>query len=39
MIERGSQTALAIGRWGVALSLVIGSVAIGRIIRNSPYLG
>ncbi|WP_234781579.1 hypothetical protein [Sphingobium yanoikuyae] len=38
MIERGSQTALAIGRWGMALSLVIGAVAIGRIIRNFSYL-
>lgn len=38
MIERGSPTAILIGRWGAALCLVIGAVLIGRLIRNFPYL-
>jgi len=38
MLERGSPTAILIGRWGAALSLVAGSVLIGRLIRNFPYL-
>lgn len=38
MLERGSPTAILIGRWGMALSLVIGAVLIGRLIRNFPYL-
>ena len=38
MFERGSPIAILIGRWGVALYLVIGAVLMGRIIRNFPYL-
>jgi hypothetical protein len=38
MLERGSPAAVLIGRWGMALSLVIGAVLIGRLIRNFPYL-
>lgn len=38
MLERGSPAAVLIGRWGVALSLVVGAVMIGRLIRNFPYL-
>lgn len=38
MLERGSPAAVLIGRWGMALSLVIGAVLAGRIIRNFPYL-
>lgn len=38
MLERGSPAAVLIGRWGMALSLVIGAVLIGRVIRNFPYL-
>lgn len=38
MLERGSPAAVLIGRWGMALSLVIGAVLAGRVIRNYPYL-
>ena len=38
MLERGSPIAVLIGRWGMALSLVVGAVLIGRLIRNFPYL-
>jgi hypothetical protein len=38
MLERGSPAAVLIGRWGMALSLVIGAVLAGRVIRNFPYL-
>ncbi|MBW6533011.1 hypothetical protein KZ820_19890 [Sphingomonas sp. RRHST34] len=38
MLERGSPAAVLIGRWGLALSLVIGAVLAGRVIRNFPYL-
>jgi len=38
MFERGSPAAVLIGRWGMALSLVIGAVLAGRVIRNFPYL-
>lgn len=38
MLERGSPAAILIARWGIALSLVIGAVLIGRAIRNFPYL-
>ena len=38
MLERGSPAAVLIGRWGMALSLVVGAVLIGRVIRNFPYL-
>lgn len=38
MPERSSPAAVLIGRWGMALSLVIGAVLIGRLIRNFPYL-
>lgn len=38
MIERGSPAAVLIGRWGMALSLAVGAVVIGRVIRNFPYL-
>lgn len=38
MLERGSPLAVRIGRWGMALTLVIGAVLLGRVIRNFPYL-
>jgi hypothetical protein len=38
MLERGSPAAVLIGRWGAALSLVIGAVLIGRVIHNFPNL-
>lgn len=38
MLERGSPVAVLIGRWGMALSLVIGAVLIDRLIRSFPYL-
>ena len=38
MLERGSPAAILIGRWGAALSLVVGAVLIGRVLRNYPYL-
>ena len=38
MLEPGSPTAVVIGRWGMAISLVIGAVLIGRVIRDFPYL-
>lgn len=38
MLERSSPAAVLIGRWGMALSLVIGAVLMGRVIRNFPYL-
>lgn len=38
MLERGSPAAVLIGRWGMALSLVISAVLAGRVIRNFPYL-
>jgi hypothetical protein len=38
MLERGSPAAVLIGCWGMALSLVVGAVLIGRVIRDFPYL-
>jgi hypothetical protein len=38
MLKRGSPRAVAIGRWGAALSLVIAAVLIGRLIRAYPFL-
>ena len=38
MIEPGSPTAVKLGRWGMAVSYVIGAVLVGRIIRDFPYL-
>lgn len=38
MLEPGSPTAIAIGRWGMALSIVAGAVVAGRIIRTYPQL-
>lgn len=38
MLERGSPAAVLIGRWDMALTLVIGAVLAGRVIRNFPYL-
>lgn len=38
MLERGSPAAVLIARWGMALSLVIGAVLAGRVIRAFPYL-
>lgn len=38
MIERGSPRAIRVGRWGLALALVIAAVPIGRLIRNFPHL-
>ena len=38
MLERGSPVAVLIGRWGIALTLVIGAVLLGRVIRKFPYL-
>ena len=38
MLERGSPRAVAIGRWGAALSLVIAAVLIGRLVRVYSFL-
>ena len=38
MLERGSPRAVAIGRWGAGLSLVVAAVLIGRLMRAYPYL-
>lgn len=38
MLERGSPRAVAIGQWGMALTLVIAAVLIGRLIRAYPFL-
>ena len=38
MLEPGSPAATALGRWGLALTLVIGAVLVGRVIRDFPYL-
>lgn len=38
MLEPGSPAAVSLGRWGFAVSLVIGAVLVGRIIRDFPYL-
>lgn len=38
MLERGSPRAVAIGRWGMTLTLVIAAVLIGRLIRAYPFL-
>jgi hypothetical protein len=38
MLERGSPRAVAIGRWGASLSLVIAAMLIGRLIRAYPFL-
>jgi hypothetical protein len=38
MLERGSPRAVAIGRWGAALSLVIAAVLAGRLLRAYPHL-
>jgi hypothetical protein len=38
MLERGSPPAVAIGRWGMALTFVIAAVLIGRLIRAYPFL-
>ena len=38
MIERGSPTAMLVGRWGMALSIVAGAVLLGRVVRAYPHL-
>lgn len=38
MLERGSPRAVAIGRWGAALSLVVAAVLIGRLVCAYPFL-
>lgn len=38
MLRRGSPAAVMIGRWGMAVALVIGAVLVGRVIRRFPYL-
>lgn len=38
MMQRGSAFCALVGRWGLALSLVIGAVLLGRIFRDMPYL-
>lgn len=38
MLEPGSPAAVTLGRWGMAMSLVIGAVLVVRIIREFPYL-
>lgn len=38
MMQRGSALCALVGRWGLALSLVIGAVLLGRIFRDMPYL-
>ncbi|MBZ9649913.1 hypothetical protein K9B33_20475 [Sphingobium sp. 3R8] len=37
-MQRGSGFCALVGRWGLALSLVIGAVLLGRIFRDMPYL-
>ena len=38
MLDPGSPAAVKLGRWGLSVSLVIGAVLVGRIIRDFPYL-
>ena len=38
MLEPGSPAAVRLGRWGMAVTLVIGAVLVGRVIRDFPYL-
>lgn len=38
MLEPGSPAAVRLGRWGLAVSLVIGAILVGRVIRDFPYL-
>ena len=38
MLERGSPRAVAIGHWGMALTLVIAAALIGRLIRAYSFL-
>jgi hypothetical protein len=38
VLEPGSPTAVMLGRWGMAVSLVIAAVLLGRVIRLFPYL-
>lgn len=38
MLERASPVAVTVGRWGIAVSLVIGAVLVGCVIRRFPYL-
>jgi hypothetical protein len=38
VLEPGSRAAVTLGRWGMAVSLVIGAVLVGRVIRDFPYL-
>jgi hypothetical protein len=37
-VARHARAAVLIGRWGMALSLVVGAVLAGRLIRAFPYL-
>lgn len=38
VLKPGSPAAIALGRWGMALSLVAGAVVAGRVIRAFPQL-
>lgn len=38
MLKPGSPGAIMLGRWGMALALVIGAVLVGRVMRAFPYL-
>ncbi|MDE0877527.1 MAG: hypothetical protein OSB00_02510 [Sphingomonas bacterium] len=38
VFKPGSPIAVVIGRWGMAVTLVIGAVLVGRVIRRFPYL-
>jgi hypothetical protein len=38
VLKPGSPAAVTLGRWGMAVSLVIGAVLVGRVIRDCPYL-
>jgi hypothetical protein len=38
VLKPGSPIAVVIGCWGMAVSLVIGAVLVGRVIRRFPYL-
>jgi hypothetical protein len=38
VLEPGSPIAVMIGRWGMAVAIVIAAVLVERVIRDFPYL-
>lgn len=38
MLEPGSPTAIMLGHWELAVSVVVGAVLVGRVVRDFPYL-